>query len=112
VGSAKAAGGQPVRRRKRGSGGVVAVREGVWRVDVEIRRDPLTGRRRRVSRRVLGSREDAELALVRLKVADHEKRLPAGGTKAWSVRAAFQLCQQAIDAELVELVPRQATLAV
>jgi integrase len=84
----------------------VALREGVWRVDVEIRRDPLTGRRRRVSRRVFGSREDAEIALARLKVADHEKRLPTGGTKARSIRAAFQLYQQGIDAGLIELAPR------
>jgi hypothetical protein len=39
-----------------------AIREGVWRVDVEIRRDPVTGRRRRVSRQIRGSLEDAELA--------------------------------------------------
>jgi integrase len=55
---------------------------------------------------VFGSREDAEIALARLKVADHEKRLPTGGTKARSIRAAFQLYQQAIDAGLVELAPR------
>jgi integrase len=39
-------------------------------------------------------------------VADHERRLPAGGTKARSVRAAFQLYQQAVDVGLVELAPR------
>jgi hypothetical protein len=55
---------------------------------------------------VLGTREDAEVALARLKVADHERRLPAGGTKARSVRAAFQLYQQAVDVGLVELAPR------
>ncbi|MBO0727941.1 MAG: hypothetical protein J2P57_01705, partial [Acidimicrobiaceae bacterium] len=93
-------------RRRRGSGGVVAVRDGVWRVDVETHRDPLTGRRRRVSTRVFGSREDAEIALARLKVADHVKRLPTGGTKARSVRAAFHLYQQAVDVGLVELAPR------
>ena len=93
------------RPRRRGSGGVVAVRDGVWRVDVEIGRDPVTGRRRRVSRRVRGTREDAEVALARLKVADHEKRLPTGGTNARSVAAAFQLYNQAIEAGLIELAP-------
>jgi integrase len=39
-------------------------------------------------------------------VADHEGRLPAGGTKARSVQAAFQLYQQAVDVGLVELAPR------
>lgn len=38
-------------RRRRGSGGIFAVSPGVWRVDVEISRDPVTGRRRWISRR-------------------------------------------------------------
>ncbi|MGH9072737.1 MAG: site-specific integrase [Acidimicrobiales bacterium] len=75
-------------------------------MDVEVRRDPVTGHRRRVSRYVRGTREEAEIALARLKVADHERRLPTGGTNARSVRAAFQLYQQAIDSGLVELAPK------
>lgn len=31
----------------RGTGGIVAIRDGVWRVDVEVKRDPITGQRRR-----------------------------------------------------------------
>jgi integrase len=77
----------------------------VWRVDVEVGRDPVTGRRRRVARVVHGTREDAEIALARLKVADHEKRLPRGGTNARSVRAAFELYLQAVDSGLIELAP-------
>ncbi len=92
------------RARRRGSGGVFAVRDGVWRVDVEVSRDAVTGRRRRVSRTIHGTREDAEIALARLKVADHEKRLPAG-TNARSVGAVFQLYLQAVDAGLIELAP-------
>lgn len=84
---------------------MLLIREGVWRVDVEISRDPVTGRRRRVSRTIHGSRQEAEIALARLRVADHEKRLPTGGTNARSVVAAFQLYQQAIDASLIELAP-------
>lgn len=38
-------------------------------------------------------------------MADHEKRLPTGGTNARSVAAAFQLYQQAVDAGLIELAP-------
>ncbi len=45
------------KRRKRGSGGVIRVRDGVWRIDVEVRRDPITGQRRRVSRTIAGTRE-------------------------------------------------------
>jgi integrase len=81
------------------------VRDGVWRVDVEVGRDPVTGRRRRVARVIHGAREDAEIALARLKVADHEKRLPSGGTNARSVRAVFQLYLQAVDSGLIELAP-------
>ena len=94
------------RPRHRGTGGVFPLRDGVWRVDVEIARDSVTGRRRRVSRTVVGSREEAEIALARLKVAGHDKRLPSGGTNARSVHAAFQLYLQAVDAGLVELAPR------
>jgi integrase len=96
------------RLRRRGSGGVFAVRDGVWRVDVEVARDPVSGRRRRVSRYVHGTRDDAEVALARLRVADHEKRLPRGGTNARSVAAAFQLYLQAVDSGLVELAPTTA----
>lgn len=80
------------------------VRDGVWRVDVEIARDPVTGKRRRVSRHLHGTREDAEIALARLKVADHEKRLPVG-TNARSVGAALQLYQQAVASGQIELAP-------
>jgi len=77
----------------------------VWRVDLEAGRDPVTGRRRRVARVIHGTREEAEIALARLRVADHEKRLPSGGTRARSVRAAFQLYLQAVDVGLIELAP-------
>jgi hypothetical protein len=63
------------RLRSKGSGGIFLVRDGVWRVDVEVGRDKVTGRRRRVSRQVEGSRRDAEAALARLKVAA-EQRTP------------------------------------
>jgi len=92
--------------RKRGSGGIFVVREGVWRVDVEIARDSVTGRRRRASRYVRGTREDAEIALARLKVADHEKRLPTGGTSARSVAAALDLYQRTAETGSLELAPK------
>ncbi len=106
LGSGKERAGGSERRRKRGSGGVIPIRDGAWRVDVEVGRDPVTGSRRRVSRTVRGTREDAEVALARLKVADHERRLPTGGTKARSVRAAFQVYLQAVEAGVIELAPR------
>ncbi len=48
------------------------------------------------------------MALARLRVADHEKRLPSGGTNARSVAAAFQLYLQAVDSGLIELAPTTA----
>jgi integrase len=96
------------RSRKRGSGGIFKLREGVWRVDVEVSRDPITGRRRRVSRTVRGNREDAELAVSRLKVADHEKRLPALGTSARSIQAMFQQYRQAVEMGQIQLAPSTA----
>lgn len=85
----------PTARRKRtkGSGGVFAVRDGVWRVDVEVARTP-SGDRRRVSRTVYGSRSEAELMLAAL-LADptHQTevfgvRLPVGMAERLRERAA------------------------
>ncbi len=78
----------------------------MWRVDVEVSRDPLTGRRRRVSRTVRGTRADAEVAASRLKVANHERRLVTGRTSARTVGAALVEYLDAIDAGAVELAPR------
>jgi hypothetical protein len=46
---------------------VFLVREGVWRVDIKLLRDPVTGWRRRTSRTIEGTREEADLALARPK---------------------------------------------
>lgn len=54
------------RRRRRGTGGIKPVREGVWRVDVELPREPGSPRRRR-SRLVHGSITDAERVLAELR---------------------------------------------
>jgi len=97
---------EPYRRRNRGSGGIIPIGDGIWRVDVEAHRDPVTAARRRVSRTVRGTREEAEIALARLKVADHERRLPTSGTRARSVEAAFDLYLGAVEAGVVELAPK------
>jgi integrase len=76
-------------RRRRGSGGIFRVSPGVWRIDVEISRDPVTGRRRRVSRQIRGTKGDAEVALAQLKVADATGRMRRRGTTARTVQAAL-----------------------
>lgn len=93
------------RLRTKGSGGIFAVRDGVWRVDVEIGRDTATGRRRRVSRQVVGSRRDAEAALARLKVAAEQRKVNPGRTSARSVRAVLDLYLEAADSGTIELAP-------
>jgi integrase len=92
--------------RAKGSGGVFPVRPGVWRVDIELPRDTVTGKRRRISRNIEGTRNEAEVALSRLRVADREKRLPTGGTSARSVRAALDLYITAAETGQLELAPR------
>jgi integrase len=94
------------RRRQRGSGGVKAVREGVFLVDIEISRDPITGQRRRISRQIRGTREDAEVALAKLKVADSDGRAPRPGTKARTVRAALDDYVADAEAGIIELAPK------
>jgi integrase len=66
----------------------------------------VTGHRRRVSRTVRGTRAEAELALARLKVAGHERRLPSGGTNARSVSAALEMYLQTAAGGSLELAPR------
>ncbi len=92
-------------RRKKGSGGIVAIAEGVWRVDVEVARDAVTGRRRRVSRRVTGTRRDAEIVAAKLRVADHEQRLVTGRTSARTVREVMDDYLAAIEVGVIELAP-------
>ncbi|HAP75780.1 MAG TPA: hypothetical protein DCR14_06820, partial [Acidimicrobiaceae bacterium] len=90
----------------KGSGGIFLVRDGVWRVDVEVGRDKVTGRRRRVSRQVEGSRRDAEAALARLKVAAEQRKVTPGRASARSVRAVLDLYLEAADNGTIELAPR------
>ncbi len=58
-----------------------------------------------MSRTVLGTRQDAGVALARPKVADHEKRLAGGGTRARSVQAAFQMYLDGVESGLIEVAP-------
>jgi hypothetical protein len=92
--------------RKRGSGGAYQVRTGVFRIDVEVHRDAVTDRRRRVSRTVYATQQDAEVALARLKVADRERRLPQTATNARSVRALLDLYVQEAVVGTARLAPR------
>ncbi|MHB1533909.1 MAG: site-specific integrase [Acidimicrobiales bacterium] len=92
--------------RKRGSGGIYLVRPDVYRIDVEVHRDSVTGRRRRVSRTVYGTQEDAEVALAKLKLADHEKRLSQTATNVRSVRALLELYLQEAVVGRVHLAPK------
>ena len=104
--SARAARKGKKKLRAKGSGGITELRPGVWRVDVEVGRDSVTGRRRRVSRTIHGDRDDAEAALSKLKVADHERRLRRPGTRARTVRAALEAYLDDIETGVIEMAPK------
>lgn len=79
------------RLRPRGSGGIRQVREGVWRIDVETPRNVEDGHRRRVARYVYGTRDDAELALAKLKVNAAQQRKPVPRALTKSIRGLFDV---------------------
>jgi hypothetical protein len=88
---------------------VIAVREGVWRVDLEVPRDTATGRRRRKSRQVYGTLEDAERALEELRTESPDEpvvhlnvRLPESVAIELRERAILHGCS--IDDELNALI--------
>ena len=64
--TAKSGGGRSARPRN--SGGISELARDRWLVGVEGPADPVTGKRRRYTRVVRGSRELAEIALARLKL--------------------------------------------
>jgi integrase len=96
----------PQTRRPRGSGGLVEVRPGVWKIDIEIGRDPVTGKRRRASGTAYGTIEDAEVELARLKVADHDGRRTRPGTRARSVGAVLDSYVEEAETGVIELAPK------
>lgn len=58
--------------------GIIYKREnGVWRIGMELPRDPETGKRRRITKSVRGSKKKAEEALMRLLAENGE--MPADG---------------------------------
>lgn len=59
-----------------------------------------------MARTVRGTREDAEIALARLRVADHERRLPRVATNARSIGAVLDLYQQTAESGSLELAPK------
>ena len=65
----------------------------------------MTGKRRRVSRTVNGTRSDAEVVAAKLKVADHEHRLITGKTSARSVAAVLEAYLEAVESGAIEMAP-------
>ena len=97
-------------RRPQGTGGVLPVRDGVWRLSTETPRNPETGQRRRATRVVYGTREDAELALANLRVAASRQRQPVRRADRRSMRAVFDLyLRDAKDGRIELAVKTQVT---
>jgi hypothetical protein len=55
---------------------------------------------------VYGTEADAEVALAKLKVADHQRRLPQAATNAMTVRALLDLYLQEAQNGKVHLAPK------
>ena len=83
-------GGATRAARPRSSGGITSLGPDRWLVGVEGEPDPVSGSRRRHTKVVQGSREEAEVALARLKVSVDGGEAPTA-TRARTVRAACEL---------------------
>ena len=94
------------RPRPLGSGSLRSVRDGVWRIEVETHRDSETGKRRRTSRYIYGAREEAELALARLRVNASQQRQPVRPSTRKSMRAAFDFYLNEAKAGTIHLAPK------
>lgn len=77
-------------RRSRRSGAITLLAPDRWLIGIEGEPDPVNGQRRRHTRVVHGSREDAEVALARLKLLNADQVLQRA-TGDRSVRAACEL---------------------
>ena len=95
---ARRGGGQRGRRRKRGSGGVTKLGHDKWLVGLEGDSDPVTGDRRRHTKVVWGSREEAEaeLALMRVRLASGKL---TSATRARDISAACELYLDQVGTE-------------
>ena len=78
-------------RRTHGSGGLFQVGPELFRISTEAPRNPETGRRRRVHRFVEGTRDEAELALAKLKVTTAGQRQVVPRAAQRSFRSIFDL---------------------
>lgn len=89
----------PRSARARSSGAVSSLGPDRWLVGVEGPADPMSGKRRRYTRVVRGNRDEAEVALARLKLTVDGGEVPTG-THARNVRAACDLYLAELRTEL------------
>ena len=83
---------QAAQRRQRGSGGVSELAQDHWLVGVHGPVDAVTGERRRYTRSVRGTRDQAEQALARLRLDISQGRVMVA-TNARGVRAVPGRCR-------------------
>jgi integrase len=81
------------------SGNLRLLRSGVWEARINAGRDPITGRRRQVSRTVYGTKRDAQRALNEMAVEADRGEL--SGTSA----TFGELCERWLEVASVELSP-------
>lgn len=65
-------------RRSQGLGNIRPHGDGRWRLSVSAGTDPLTGKRRQITKVVTGTKAEAELALAELRIAVAGGHVPAG----------------------------------
>lgn len=75
-------------------------------MDVELPRDPETGKRRRVSRTITGTCDDVDLELAQLKVTASQRRAPSGRVRARSVQAVLEGYVADARSGTIELAPK------
>lgn len=86
------------RRRQGGSGGISELAHDHWLVGVEAPPDPVSGARRRYTKVVRGTREQAEAMLARLRLDVGQGKVPIA-TNARDIRAACKVYLEEIRTE-------------
>lgn len=85
----------------KGDGGLSEIRRGVWRVTLSFGKDPITGKRERVTKTVHGSKADARKVRDQIR-RDHEAGLRLDADKITFGEFAKQWFDSRVEASAVE----------
>ena len=85
----------------KGDGGLSEIKRGVWRVTLSFGKDPITGKRERVTKTVHGSKADARKVRDQIR-RDHEAGLRLDAEKITFGEFAKQWFDSRVEASAVE----------